>query len=98
MESIFLMFSGLKPTTLIKYLTINELPLHPTGAFALTSVSISETDGWRREIVNMEVRLATGFKLFEFNFVHIFLFIFKIIGLYSLKFLGCCSYSNFIFI
>lgn len=58
MESIFLMFSALKPTTLVKYLRINEFPLHPTGAFVLRSVSISETDGWRCEIVNMEVRLA----------------------------------------
>lgn len=58
MELIFLMFFGLKPNTLIKYPTMNEFPLHPTLAFVLKSVSISETDGWRCEIVNMEVRLA----------------------------------------
>jgi len=61
MEFIFLIFSGLNFSTSIKYFTINEFPLHPTGEFLSLRVWISNTNGFTCEIV-MDVKLAV--KLF----------------------------------
>lgn len=39
---------------------MNEFPLQPTGAFVLRSVSMSKIEGWRRDTVNIDERLAVN--------------------------------------
>lgn len=60
MELILLMFSGLNFCTSVKYFTMNEFPLQPTGEFLFRRLLISNTDGSSCETVIMEVKLAVN--------------------------------------